>query len=246
MPRIGLLACAVFEREIALLACGATHIAETQLFEIGLHDRPAKLRETVQAALDALDARDDIDAVALAYGLCGCGTAGLQPRRHKLVIPRAHDCIALFMGSKDQYEEQHQACPTCYYYTPGWNRARRVPGPERVAWLREELAKQFDEDNVDFLIESERELWATRDTAVFLDLGTDDADSEAEYARRCADSLGWRFERIRGDASLMRDLLWGNWDAERFQIIEPGFRLGHSPDAAILRAEPADAPAAAT
>ena len=71
--------------------------------------------------------REDIEAVALAYGLCGCGTAGLQPRRHKFVIPRAHDCIALFMGSKDAYAEQQRLCPTCYYYTPGWNRERRVP-----------------------------------------------------------------------------------------------------------------------
>jgi len=35
----------------------------------------------------------------------------------------------------------------------------------------------------------------------------------------------------------LRDLLWGNWDAARFQIIEPGMRLGHEPDENIMRAE---------
>lgn len=238
-PRIALLACSVFEDEIALHAAGASHIAETRFFEIGLHDRPDSLRETLQAALNALDARDDISAIALAYGLCGCGTAGLQPRRHKFVIPRVHDCIAIFMGGKERFAEQQRRCPSCYYYTPGWNRARRVPGPERLEALREELAKQFDEDNVDFLIETERDQWAMHDTAVYLDLGTADAEQQAQYARRCAQSLGWSFEWMRGDPALLRDLLWGNWDAERFQMIEPGCRLANSANEAVMRADSA-------
>jgi len=239
LPRIALLACRVFEREIALHTAGASHIAETRFFEVGLHDRPDKLRETLQEALDGLDAREDIDAVVLAYGLCGCGTAGLRAHRHKFVIPRAHDCIAVFMGSKESYAAQQQRCPTCYYYTPGWNRERRVPGPERLESLRAELAKQFDEDNVDFLLETEREAWALHDTVFYIDLGTDDAETEAEYASRCAAWLGWRFERMRGDPALLRDMLWGNWDAQRFQIIEPGSQLANSADAAVMRTEPA-------
>jgi len=39
------------------------------------------------------------------------------------------------------------------------------------------------------------------------------------------------------DAALLRDLLRGNWDAARFQLIEPGMQLGQSPDAIILRTE---------
>jgi hypothetical protein len=240
LPKVGLLACSVFEREIALYAAETAHIVEVRFFEIGLHDRPDKLRETLQIALDMIDARDDIDAVVLAYGLCGCGTAGLHPRRHKLVIPRAHDCITVFLGSKERYAEQQRRCPSCYYYTPGWNRERRVPGPERLDALRAQLSKQFDQYDVDFLIETEREQWASYDTAVYLDLSTDDAESEADYAHRCATWLDWRFERLRGDPSLLRDLLLGRWDAERFQIIDPGLRLGHSVDASIMRAEPVD------
>ena len=237
-PKVALLACAVFEGEIALHARGATHIAETRFFEIGLHDRPDQLRAVLQENLNAVDARTDIEAVVLAYGLCGRGTAGLRPLRHKLVIPRAHDCITVFMGSKEAYAEHQRRCPTCYYYTPGWNGARRVPGPEKLAALRAELAAKFEPDDVEFLLETEREQMAMHDTATYLDLGTSDAQAEADYARKCADWLGWKFEHRRGDPKLLRDLLWGNWDAERFQIIEPGMQLGHAPDETILRAEP--------
>jgi len=228
------------EQEIALHAAGAGHILETRFFEVGLHDRPDHLRATLQAELNSIEARDDIEAVALAYGLCGRGTAGLQPARHRLVIPRAHDCITLFLGSKEAYAEHQRRCPTCYYYTPGWNRERRVTGPEMLDALKVELAKKFDPDNVEYLIATEREQLARHDTATYLDLGTSDAEREADYAQRCAQWLGWKFERLPGDPRLLRDLLWGNWDAGRFQIVQPGSRLAHSPDDAILRAEPAE------
>ncbi len=220
---------------------GAGHIVETRWFEMGLHDHPDQLRAKLQAELGTIETRDDIDAVVLAYGLCGRGTAGLQPARRKFVIPRAHDCITLFMGSKEAYAEHQHRCPTCYYYTPGWNRGRRVPGPEKLVALKAELAQKFDADDVEFLLENEREQWAQHDTATYLDLGTDDAESEADYARRCADWLGWKFQRLRGDATLLHDLLWGNWDEERFQIIEPGQQLVHSPDEKILAAKPVKA-----
>jgi hypothetical protein len=237
-PRFGLLACKVFEREIALLAAGARHIVETRWFEMGLHDRPDEMRAILQEGLDRMDARDDIEVVALAYGLCGLGTAGLRPQRHRLIIPRAHDCITVFMGAKERYAAHQRACPSCYYYTPGWNRNRRVPGPEKLAALRVELLERFDPEDVDYLIDTEREQWALHDTVVYLDLGTDDAESEAEYAQRCAQWLGWKFQRMGGDPGLLRDLLWGRWgDADRFQVIEPGEALGHSPDEKVMRAE---------
>jgi hypothetical protein len=237
LPRTALLACSVFESEIAFHGAGADHIAVTRFFEMGLHDRPDQLRATLQGALEELDARNDIEAILLAYGLCGLGTAGLRPLRHKLVIPRGHDCITVFLGSKERYAAHQKTCPSCYYYTPGWNRGRRVPGPDKLEKLRAELSSRFESDDVEFLLETEREQWIMHDTTTYVDLGTADAEAEADYAQRCAKWLGWKFERLKGDATLLRDLLWGRWDAERFQIVEPGQRLAHSPDERIMRAD---------
>jgi hypothetical protein len=106
--------------------------------------------------------------------------------------------------------------------------------------VKDELAKRFGADDVEFLIEMERQQWALHKTATFLDLGTSDAEAEADYASQCAQWLGCDFERLRGDPTLLRDLLWGNWDSQRFQIVEPGCRLAHSYDETILRAKPAE------
>jgi len=237
-PSIALITCEVFKSEIALVSRGAEHIVDTRMLEIGLHDRPDEMRVILQEAVDAMDARDDIDAIVLAYGLCGLGTAGLHAARHPLVIPRAHDCITVFLGSKDRYAERQSACPGCYHYTPGWNRARRVPGPDRLAALRAEFLKRFDPDDADFLLDSERSMWDSYHTATFIDLGTPDSAAEAEYTKRCADWLGWRFEHIQGDPVLLEDLLSCNWDDARFQIIQPGCKIAHSASDAVMRSEP--------
>lgn len=240
-----MLACEVFRDEIALHARGAAHLVETRWFEIGLHDRPEQLRATLQRQLDELAGRPDIAAVVLAYGLCGRGTAGLRAVGQPLVMARAHDCITVFMGSKEAYAAHQRRCPTCYYYTPGWNRARRVPGPEMIELKRAELALRFDDEDVAFLMESERQQLAMHDTATYLDLGTANAQAEAAYAQRCAAWLDWKFEHLPGDPALLRDLLWGRWDPARFQIIQPGEQLGQAPDESILRAEAVPPPAPA-
>ena len=235
-----LVACSVLEDEIALHRPPGGPVVDVVFHEMGLHDQPDVLRATLQSTIDTAAGRDDITAVALAYGLCGLGTAGLRANRYPLVIPRAHDCITLFLGGKEKYQALQQACPSCYFYTPGWNRGRRVPGPDKLAALRAEWLEKFDADDVEFLLESEREQWAMHDTATFIDLGTPGADAEADYARRCAGWLGWKFERLPGDAGLLRDLLRGHWDEERFQTIAPGETLVHRPDAAIMGSKAGD------
>ena len=237
-PNMALIICDVFEKELALILPGASHVVEQRLFEIGLHDRPDLMRIELQKALDSLATRTDIEVIALVYGLCGCGTVGLHSAQQRLVIPRAHDCRAVFLGSKELFAEREKACPGCYYYTPGWNRARRVPGPQRFAMLKESWATQFDPDDIEFLLESERDMWASYHTAAYIDQGTPDSEQEAAYTKECADWLGWKYEYIKGDATLLHDLIWGPWDAERFQLIEPGQQLAHSPNDAIMRADP--------
>ena len=234
-PKIALIACDVFEEEIAAHGGNEAHVVEMRLLEIALHDRPEKLRNNLQAEIDRLDAREDIDAVVLAYALCGLGTAGLRAGRHRVVIPRGHDCITVFMGCKEKFACQQAACPDSYYYTPGWMKANRTPGPERLDSLRAELSEKFEPEDVEFLIETEKENWAQHSRAVFLDLGTPGADEKAASAEKAAASLGWKFERIPGDPGLLRDLLSGHWDDERCQIVEPGMSLAHSPDERIFK-----------
>jgi hypothetical protein len=64
-------------------------------------------------------------------------------------------------------------------------------------------------------------------------------EAHLAHAKNCAAALGWKFDHQPGDASLLRDLLDGRWDSARFLIVEPGQRIAHSVDAAVIKAMPA-------
>lgn len=235
-PPLGVIACQVFADELALLGLNAPHIRAVEFFEIGLHDRSATLRESLAEAVQRLDQREDLQAIVLVYGLCGCGTAGLRAGRLPLVIPSAHDCMTLFLGSRAAYTARQARAPDTFYFTPGWMQAGRSPGPRRLQVLREEYAQRFDAEDVEFLLQTEEEQWRRHRHAVFLHLGTPASPAAEAEAAATAASLGWQLERPACDPSLLRDLLRGDWDADRFQIVPPGGLLQHQPDEQIFRA----------
>ena len=238
MP-IALIACRVLEEEIGILMTDPSRIAHREFFEVGLHDQPAVLRARLAEAIARAEEDPTAEAVVLVYGLCGLALVGLAPRRLPLVVPRAHDCVTLFLGSKERYAACMQAEPGAYWYTPGWNKERRVPGPERERKLRAEYAAKFGEDEVEALLEMDREAFAQHSCAAYTDLGTPAGDdSNRRYAESCAAALGWRFAHHPGDSTLLRDLLDGRWDPERFLIVRPGEQIAHSPDHAIVKAVP--------
>jgi hypothetical protein len=241
---VAVIACRVLEVEIAALTEEATHIVREEFLEVGLHDQPTGLRGLLGDAISRAEADPAVERVVLVYGLCGLALVDLAPSRCPLVAPRAHDCITLLLGSRERYAARMREDPGTYWYSPGWNRARRVPGPDREAMIRAEYAAKFDPEEVEALIEMERASFAQHSTAGYASLGLPGDEEHRTYAEMCAKSLGWRFTDHRGDATLLRDLLYGPWDSERFLTVRPGERIAHATDAGIVKAVPAGAPPA--
>jgi hypothetical protein len=237
-PSIALIACRVLDNEIAAFAAGATHIVRQEFFEMGLHDHPAGLRAQLAEAIKRAEEDPAVQAIVLVYGLCGLALAELAPRRCRLVVPRAHDCLTLFLGSKERYAAWMQAEPGTYWYAPGWNRERRVPGPERDAQLRAAFTEKFGAADAEALLALDRESFAHHTCAAYVDFGLPGDAEHRRYAEGCAAALGWRFAPEQGDAQLLRDLLHGPWDSARFLVVQPGERIAFSPDAAIVKAVP--------
>ncbi len=239
IPSTALIACRVLETEIEALSQGATHIVRREFFDIGLHDQPTRLRSLLAGAIMRAEDDPNVQQVVLVYGLCGLALVDLAPRRCPLVVARAHDCITLLLGNKERYAATMRDEPGTYWYSPGWNKARRVPGPEREAALRREYTAKFGAEEAEALMEMERAAFAQHTTAGYADLGLPGDEENRRYAELCAQSLGWRFQGHRGDPSLLRDLLHGPWDGERFLTVNAGEQIAHSADAAIIKAIPA-------
>lgn len=230
------LACDVFADEVARLQKDAgVCLHSVTWLEMGLHDHPPRLRQAVQEAIAGIEADASVETILLAYGLCGQGLLGVRAGRCPLVLPRAADCVAVLLGGDARREALLKDNPHTYFYTPGWVRGKRVPGPDREAHVRAQYQERYDEETVADLVEADREGFLPYRAACYVDI-TDDAEAAA-YSRRCAECLGWEFREVSGDPGMLRALLAEAWDDKDFLVVPPGKCIAMGPNL-TLRANP--------
>lgn len=237
--RLVCIACEVLARPLYLSAARSPHIVDIQLFRRGLHNNPSDLRARLQAAVDEAsvrtfaDGRREYDAVVMGYGLCGQATAGLRASTIPVVIPRAHDCITLFLGSRAEYQHQFEDFPGTYWYAQDYvERDDGASGSLALgAGSDTDLDKVYDEyvlkygkDNADYLMEVMGAWQQHYKRAGVIDMGVADVSGALAKAEADAGRRGWVVDRVAGDVVLVKRLLDGDWDAD-FLVLQPGERL---------------------
>jgi hypothetical protein len=240
--RLRAVSCDVLARPIYLCAARSPHVVDVAFLRRGLHNQPPDLRARLQSEIDA--AGPEYDAVVLAYGLCGGATAGLRAGQVPLVVPRAHDCITIFLGSRERYGEEFGAHPGTYWYVGDYLERNDGSGDallgagsgsdEAFQATYADYVAKYGKDNADYLIETLGAWRSHYDRAAFIDMGVVDGGTAEARARAEAERRGWRFERLAGDLQLVRRLLDGDW-ADDFLVLEPGERLTMSYDEGIAR-----------
>jgi hypothetical protein len=237
------LTCEVLARPVYWFAAQSPHTVDVELYRYGLHSKPDALRDHLQAQIDA--AGTGYDAIVIAYGLCGKATAGLVARQIPMIIPRAHDCITLFLGNRARYTEQFETKPGTYWYVQDYIErddgkgaslsASADPG-NLVTATYEQYVEKYGEDNAAYLMEVMGAWQQHYQRAAFIDLGIGDGSAVQEKAKAEATRRGWNFERLEGDTGLIRRLLWGVWDDTDFLRLEPGQEIRMSYDDRIVLA----------
>jgi hypothetical protein len=254
--RLLALTCEVLARSVYLCAARSPHVVDVHLNRRGLHDDPPNLRTILQGEIDG--AGTPYDAVVLAYGLCGGATAGLRAGGIPLVVPRAHDCITIFLGSRDRYAAEFTGNPGTYWYVQDYlersddgsafGGVGAVSDAEARATHEEYVAK-YGEDNAAYLMEALGAWRSHYNRAAFVDMPvadparTDVAEAGARHsaearAREDAEHRGWAFEKLAGDLILVRRLIDADWDPADFLVLQPGEHLAMSYDDGVIRAQP--------
>jgi hypothetical protein len=240
--RVRAVCCEIIYREACLLAAKTPHVVDLEFLPKGLHDIGAgKMRARLQEKVDTVDP-DVYDATLLGYALCNNGTAGLVATRTKLVIPRAHDCITFFMGSRERYREYFDAHPGTYFRTTGWSE-RGEAGEEdgsihdqlgtNRTW--QEYVEKYGEDNAKYIMDSLGGWRSVYSRMTYIDMGLPPDDDHADAAHLEADANGWTFERIAGDWSLLERMFNCDWADDDFLVCEPGETVETSFDECIFR-----------
>ncbi|MHB8997238.1 MAG: DUF1638 domain-containing protein [Armatimonadota bacterium] len=225
-----LIACNIFEREACHCVARSPHVIDIEFTELGEHVHPEKLRETLQAAIDAADASGRYEAILLLFGLCGNAGVGLQARTIPLVMPRAHDCCTILLGSRERFKELLGEAPSTPFSSSGYMERgyyflRIEDGESKVHYgdAYAEYVEKYGEDNAKFIWEQMHpEGYADDKRAIFIDLPEFAFLSYDERFREKAEAEGREYVKVEGSMRLIEGLISGEWSEDEYLIVRPG------------------------
>jgi hypothetical protein len=248
-----IIACEIAVRELCQVTAGCRNVVDLEFVAQGYHDTPALGQVEIQKRINAVPA-GKFDAIVLGYGLCSNILVGLTTAHTPLVIPRAHDCITFFLGSRERYQKCFGENPGTYYYTSGWLECVQRRGEKGAVWggvtlqansslnLRanyEQWVQKYGEDQAKYLLE-EMSRWSNAYShGTLIDFEFLKNLKLGEQVRKICSEKGWEYSEVAGDMSLFERLVAGYWPESDFLTVRPGQKVVATFDARIIGAVPA-------
>lgn len=250
--KLKFIGCEIIYREACRLAALSPHQIDMEFLRKGLHDlETSDMVDRIQKAIDAITPGDGYDAVILGYARCNDGLAGVRARNIPLVIPKAHDCVTFFFGSRREYRKYFDTHPGTYYMSTGWverndyaegESSRPAYGQQGVmdklglTESYEQLVEKHGRENADFIIESLGDWKDNYSNLLYLEMDVCDESPFITEASQWAKQQGWTFETRKGDWTLLEKLFFAQWDANLL-IVPPGAKIIAKNDEQILDIE---------
>ncbi len=216
MPDYSIIACKVFEDELQrYLPQIFLQPKQVLLFDVSLHITPDKMRTTLAELISQV--KQPVENILLLCGLCGNSVLGLKSEYSNLVIPRMHECLAMFLGSNEAYMKFKKESPRTYFASPGWLKSDLLPGEALYEKIKlEYLEKYQDPELVEELMDAFLEQYASYNAYLYADFLDDE-----QSLKQCecnAKFMKWDFASIKSSPQFFLDALNQKWD-ERFLIL---------------------------
>lgn len=230
-----LIACEVLTREVCHCVAGSPHVVDVEFTEKGAHDESDVLRGLVQSKIDEIqEAGKPYNAILLGYGLCGNAVAGLESRDTGLVVPRAHDCCTLFLGSKTAFKKHFADNPSQPFSAGGYiergdeyvrdGSVGKLLGQDKTY---DDYVRLYGEENARYLTETLDASLHGGDSnkVIFIEVPETRNPQHAKECRARAEAEGKQYVELQGSIRLIRDLVFGEWNSDDFLIVEPHQRI---------------------
>lgn len=246
-----LIACNVFQREACHCVARTPHLIDVEFLDLGQHANSQALRSLLQARIDAAaTANRTYDAILLLYGVCGNATVGLHNRTNvPLIMPRAHDCATVLLGSRQAFQTHFGAEPSTpfssvgylergdYFLRPGVDGKETVVRGDAYA----AMVEQYGEEDARYIWETMHPATTESSKAVFIDIPETAHLGYAEQCQQQAEAEGRHFLRLVGSLRLIEGLIKGEWTADEFLVVPPGATIeGVYDSEEIVRISPID------
>ena len=199
-----------------ILAVESLHEAYFQFISMGLHTRPQKLHDELAGILDS---SAGFERIILGFGLCGGAARGLKAKECVLTVPRVHDCIPVFLGSRKVFDELQKTTGT-FYMTCGWLEC----GSSILSEYQRVCAK-YGENKARTIY---NRIYDSYRQVLFIETGHPRSADGLSKSGEVARLLGLRHRTDSGRPEYLRKLVNGPWDGDEFINISPGKAVDES------------------
>ncbi|MCT4619677.1 MAG: DUF1638 domain-containing protein [Marinisporobacter sp.] len=234
--RLKALICDVLSREFYYWASISEHVIDIELMSSDYHEYPKEMHKILQKRIDELEKmKDQYDYILIGFGLCGNVLEGLESRSIPMIIPRAHDCITLFMGSKETYEKYFRENTGTMYYIESWidrnglKKERKELESIGMDKSYEEYVEKYGEENAKYLIEIAEE-WKNRyNKALYISSELNNNDFSKEV-KKLAEERNWDYEEMKNNPDIIKKMVNGQWNEKQFLIVNQHSKIDHTTD----------------
>lgn len=196
MP-IKLIGCLSTKNEVIGLGLSPDIVCE--FLDFSLHACPVELHTTLQRRIDD---SQHYDLIMLTYGRCSRALDRLISLAVPVIMPKAHDCISLLLGSDLKRQQLSDLNPDVYYFSQGWLEYGRDPYAEYLEYL-----EKYSKEDASYLIQT---LYGRYKEAVFIRTCHDEKLKVCrKRLKEIAGFFKWKTSEIPGDLGLLAKVVRG-------------------------------------
>jgi hypothetical protein len=222
-----LICCEVLMREACRIIADCPHTIDPEFTPKGAHEDSAKLHEIIKTAVYNASKKGEYDAILLGFGLCGNALLDICSDNIPLVIPRAHDCCTIFLGSKQSYKQYFGDNPSAEWSSAGYMERGDSYIREGAVGKMMGLDKTYEKMQAEYGSENADFIWQTLhpqnhcSEVIYINIPGTVCLGYLEKFKVLADEKNSEVKVIEGDMRLLRGLLYGEWNRKVYLVVPP-------------------------
>ncbi len=240
-----IICCGVLKDELEYISKKVKTNFDILIVPEHLHLEPEKLKIEIQKLLDETIKEPTInedtngyDFVVLAFGLCGGALNGIKTNKHTVIVPKAHDCITFFLGSKEKFNRLfNEYGGKAYWFTKCFLKQGFLPTKENLENKRLEYMQKFDEDSASYLIETENTSFSNYNTCAMIDDLKNPSKELKDSVNSCSLEFNWNIIKHCFNDELFSKIVSGKYNEKEFLVVPPYKTIRQSDNEEIITYE---------